>query len=206
MLKFPASFTGCHFPTTTGRSSHQPRYCQAGDRNFQMQKSAQDERILTENARGTAVMQAELAQSKVGVDIKTNMALARKAEANGEATYISETGTAKGAEVRAVGMARAEAYQAQVNALGQMPTALVNAVIALSESKNPIVPQVLSAGDGGMLQALAGTLTQKFVAPETKPVPAEPPIITKTDNQPEMVERKSSTRCTGSADEITLPD
>ncbi len=130
---------------------------------FQMQKSAQDERIQTENARGTADMQAELAKSKVGVDININRANARRAEADGEATFIRETGTAKGAEVRAVGMARAEAYKAQVEALGQGPTAVVNAILALSDSKNPIVPQVFAPGEGGIFNALAGTLTQHFL-------------------------------------------
>jgi len=143
---------------------------------YQMQKSAQDERIQTENAQGTADMQAELAKSKVGVDIKTNQALARKAEADGEATFIRETGTAKGAEVRAVGMARAEAYDAQVRALGQLPTAVVNAIIALSDSKNPIVPQVMAAGDAsGMLNALAGTVTRRFLGSEPSPEAAGKP-------------------------------
>jgi hypothetical protein len=130
---------------------------------YRMQKSSQDERVKTENSRGTADMQAELAKSKVGVDIKTNQADARKAEADGEATYIRETGTAKGAEVRAVGMARAEAYRAQVEALGQGNTAIINAILALSDSKQPVVPQVLAAGDSGMLSSLAGVLTQHFM-------------------------------------------
>ena len=33
-------------------------------------------------------------------------------EAQGEATFIEQTGTARGAEVRAVGLANAEAYRA----------------------------------------------------------------------------------------------
>ncbi len=153
---------------------------------FQMQKSAQDQRIQTENARGTADMQAELAKSKVGVDININRANARKAEADGEATFIRETGTAKGAEVRAVGMARAEAYRAQVEALGQGPTAAVNAILALSDSKNPIVPQVFAPGEGGIFNALAGTLTQRFL-PKTsgqrESAPAPQPAKT-TDKPP----------------------
>jgi len=127
---------------------------------FQRQKDAQTQRIETEQAKGTADMQAELAKSKVGVDIKTNNANARKAEADGEAFYISETGAAKGAEVEAVGMARAKAYQAQVVALGQGPTALVNAVDALSRSGVSFVPQILVAGggNGGILEALAAQI------------------------------------------------
>src|SRR5882672_5009099 len=65
---------------------------------FKKQRSAQEERIAMEQAKGTADMQADLARSKVGVDIKKNNADARVAEATGEAEYIRQTGTAKGAE------------------------------------------------------------------------------------------------------------
>ena len=118
---------------------------------FKMQKQAQDQRIETEKARGTADMQAQLAQSAVGVDIKRNNAEARKSEADGEATYIERTGTAQGAQVRAVGLARAEAYQKQVEALGQGATALVNAVEALAKSNVPFMPNTLVTGEGGSL-------------------------------------------------------
>ncbi len=123
---------------------------------FKKQKDAQQQRIETEQAKGTADMQADLAKSKVGVDIKSNDAKARKAEADGEATFIRETGAAKGAEVEAVGMARAKAYEAQVQALGSGPTALVNAVDSLVKSPTPFVPDILVAGGGGggILEAL----------------------------------------------------
>ena len=52
---------------------------------YKKQRAAQDERISMENAKGTAEMQADLAKSKVGVDIKTNNANARTEEARGEA-------------------------------------------------------------------------------------------------------------------------
>jgi len=113
---------------------------------FKMQRQAQDQRVETEKAKGTADMQAGLAQSAVGVDIKKNNAEARKAEADGEATYIERTGAAQGAQVRAIGLARAEAYQKQVEALGQGATALVNAVEALSKSTVPFTPNTLVVG------------------------------------------------------------
>ena len=132
---------------------------------FMMQKQAQDQRIETEKARGTADMQAQLAQSAVGVDIKKNNAEARKAEADGESTYIERTGTAQGAQVRAVGLARAEAYRKQVEALGPGATALVNAVEALSRSSVPFMPNTLVTGAGGsangVLEGLGALLMQK---------------------------------------------
>lgn len=115
-----------------------------------------------EQSKGIADMQAQLAKSEVDVKIKQNNASARKAEAEGEATYIKETGAAKGAEVEAVGMARAMAYEAQVKALGQVPTALVNAVTALAEKGVKFVPEVLVSGNSGSIDGLAGVLTRLF--------------------------------------------
>jgi len=116
---------------------------------YKMQKSAQDQRTETEKAKGTADMQADLAKSQVGVDIQTNRTAARKMEAQGEATYIEQTGAAQGAQVRSVGLARAEAYARQVAALGANATALVNAVEALSKSSVPFMPNTLVMGGSG---------------------------------------------------------
>jgi len=129
---------------------------------FQMQREAQDERIETEKARGTADMQAELAKSQVGIEIKTNNARARESEGRGEASYIEQTGKAQGAQVEAVGMARAKAYRAQVEALGQMPTALVNVATVLSDGKAKFMPDVLVTGGGGSIDGLAATLMRFF--------------------------------------------
>lgn len=129
---------------------------------FEQQKQAQLQRIETEQARGTADMQAELAKSKVGVTIRTNNANARKSEAEGESYYIEQTGKAKGAEIRALGLAKAEGFEAQVKALGAGPTALVNAVDSLAKSGTPIMPNILVAGGGGTVEALAAALLQSL--------------------------------------------
>jgi regulator of protease activity HflC (stomatin/prohibitin superfamily) len=127
---------------------------------YRKQRSAQEERITMENAKGTAEMQADLAKSKVGVDIKTNDANARTAEARGEAEYIRQTGTARGAEVEAVGLARARGYEAQVRALGSNATALVNVITALADGSSKFVPDILvtsGSNGGGALEGLAAT-------------------------------------------------
>ncbi|MGB7683047.1 MAG: SPFH domain-containing protein [Candidatus Acidiferrales bacterium] len=127
---------------------------------YRKQRAAQDERIAMENAKGTAEMQADLAKSKVGVDIKTNNANARTEEARGEAEFIRQTGTARGAEVESVGLARARGYEAQVRALGSNATALVNVITALSEGGSKFVPDILvtsSSNGGGALDGLAAT-------------------------------------------------
>ena len=132
---------------------------------YKKQRAAQEERIAMENSKGTADMQSDLAKSKVGVDIKTNNANARTAEARGEAEYIRQTGTARGAEVEAVGLARAKGYQAQVEALGSNATALVNVITALSQGMSKFVPDILvTSGSGsGAMDGLAAA-AMRFLA------------------------------------------
>ena len=142
-----------------------------------MQQEAQEQRILTEKSKGTEDMQADLAKSQVGIDIKTNNANARQAEGRGEAAYIEQTGKAQGAQVEAIGMARAKSYEAQVKALGQSQTALVNVATVLSEGKAKFMPDVLVAGGGGSVEGLAATLIkhfQKSDAVQQTVVPAQP--------------------------------
>jgi hypothetical protein len=145
---------------------------------YKMQKSAQDQRTETEKAKGTADMQADLAKSQVGVDIQNNRTAARKMEAQGEATFIEETGAAQGAQVRSVGLARAEGYERQVAALGPTATAMVNAIEALSKSNEPFMPNtlVMGGGDGGgtlggvlalLMRQIDAGLAQKAVPPKT---------------------------------------
>src|SRR3989442_2297872 len=142
---------------------------------FKKQRSAQDERIGMEQAKGTADMQAELAKSKVGIEIKSNNSNGRKAEGDGEAYYIRETGSAKGAEVEAVGLARAKGFEAQVRALGANATALVNSINALAEKNIRFVPEVLvnSGNAAGAVEGLAAAAmrllgSQKPAKPEEK--------------------------------------
>ncbi len=136
---------------------------------YQMQQEAQRLRIDMEKAKGTADMQAQLAQAQVGVEIAAQTAAARKKQAEGEATYIAETGRAKGAEVEAVGLAngkaveavglaRAKGFEAQVRALGQGPTAVINVAAALAERGVKIMPEILAVGGGASLEGLAAAL------------------------------------------------
>jgi len=144
---------------------------------YKKQNQAEEQRITMENTKGEADRQADLAASKVEIAIKTNKAQARIKEAEGEAMFTSETGKAKGAEVEAIGLARAKGYEAQVQALGQGGTAAVNIANAMSSSATRFVPDVLVNGSsGGSLDGLAGTLMKFFtngpsVAPKAPPAP-----------------------------------
>ena len=129
---------------------------------------AQEQKQLTEKAIGRADKQRELASAEIEVDIKKNRAEARKKEADGEAYYVAETGRAKGSEVEAVGLARAKAYRAQMEALGPENTALVNAIIPLSENKLSFVPQVMVTG-GNAMEGLAGTVMNYLLTGKKPP-------------------------------------
>jgi regulator of protease activity HflC (stomatin/prohibitin superfamily) len=133
------------------------------------QQRAEVVRIEVEKARGTADMQAQLAQSAVGIDIKNNEASAREAQARGEAAFVEMTGKAEAAKTEAIGLAEAKATEAlglaraagfreQTQALGQTATALVAVANAVAEGKITVVPEVLVAGGGGALDGLAATL------------------------------------------------
>ncbi len=136
---------------------------------YKKQREAQDQRVQTEASKGTADMQAELAKSKVGIDIKKNNAEARKAEADGEASYIKQTGEAEGQKIEAIGMANAEAYKAQVEALGQTQTAIVNAIKSLAEKNIKIVPDILVTGStGGSAEGLVATVLGLLTKKEQK--------------------------------------
>ena len=144
---------------------------------FQKQREAQDQRIATEKAKGTADMQASLAKSEVEITINENNARARKAQAEGEASYIAQVGNAEASKTRAVGMANAEAYKGQVDALGQMPTALVNSIRVLAEQKIKIMPDILvtGGGEGGLSAVLMGLL--KAQIPPAPVVATAAPVV-----------------------------
>jgi regulator of protease activity HflC (stomatin/prohibitin superfamily) len=145
---------------------------------YKMQRAAQDQRTETEKAKGTADMQADLAKSQVGVDIQNNRTAARKMEAQGEAAFIEQTGAAQGAQVRSVGLARAEAYQQQVAALGPNATALVNAIEALSKSSAPFMPNtlVMGGGEGGGTLGGVMALLMRQIDAGLGPKPGPPAV------------------------------
>ena len=140
---------------------------------FEQQKDAQTVRIDLEKARGTAEMQAELAKAQVSVDINRARAGARKAEAGGEAAFVSLTGEAEGsrrraiglgdaAAVEALGLAKAKGYRAQVESLGSGPTAAIAVANALSEGKLDVMPDVLVTGGGGAIEGLAAAFMRSL--------------------------------------------
>jgi uncharacterized membrane protein YqiK len=131
---------------------------------FKKQKDAQDQRVATEASTGKADMQKDLARSEVGITIADNNANAKTAEGRGLASFTKQTGEAQADVIRAQGLAKAEGFRAQSEAIGATGTMAVNVATVLAEKKMQIVPQILvMGGGGGSLEALAATLT-KMVA------------------------------------------
>jgi hypothetical protein len=151
---------------------------------YEEQQRAQTSRVEMEKAKGTADMQAQLASAQVGVQIKTNQAEAREAEAKGEAAYVQLTGEAEAAKRQAIGLAEAKAtealglaratgFEAQKEALGGGATAVVAVANAVADGHITIVPEVLVTGGGaGPIDGLAATLTRFFGNGGRTPVPS----------------------------------
>jgi uncharacterized membrane protein YqiK len=152
---------------------------------LQEQQRAETARIEMEQAKGTADMQAELAAAQVSVDINRSRAQAREAEASGEAAYVRLTGEAEADRVRALGLAEANAtealglaqaagFDAQRQAIGEMPTALVAVAGAVAEGKIDVMPDVLVTGGGSSIDGLAATLMRVFQPNGSNGKPAGP--------------------------------
>jgi regulator of protease activity HflC (stomatin/prohibitin superfamily) len=125
---------------------------------YKKKRQAEAERKNVAEATGIANMQADLVKAKLGVQLQQDKASARKAEADGEAFYLSETGRASAVAVEAEGLARAKGYKAQVDALGNDNTARINMARELANAKVAIVPQIASGGSGGLSDGLIGLL------------------------------------------------
>jgi len=92
------------------------------------------------------------------VEIASKRAEQRKAEGEGEAHYISQTGRAEAEKVRLMGEAQGVAYREQVNALGPQGVALVETLKVIGEKGVRITPDVMATGGSGEGGGGIGTL------------------------------------------------
>lgn len=79
----------------------------------------------------------------------------------GEADRAQAVGLAEATATEALGLARAAGYQAQREAIGKLPTALVAVAGAIADGKIDIMPDVLVTG-GSSVEGLAATLVRTF--------------------------------------------
>src|SRR5882724_10758908 len=116
---------------------------------YNAQREAEEKRIQLERTKSQADAQRDLMQATVGVEISGKRAEQRKAEGEGEAHYIQQTGRAEAEKVRLMGEAQGVAYHEQVNALGAQGVALVEVLKVIGEKGVRITPDIMASGGGG---------------------------------------------------------
>ncbi len=125
---------------------------------YNAQREAEGRRIELEKTKAHADNQRDLMVATVGVDISSKRAEQRKAEGEGEAHYILQTGKAEAEKVRLMGEAQGVAYREQVSALGPQGVALVETLKVIGEKGVRITPDVLASGGSGEGAGSLGTL------------------------------------------------
>ncbi len=116
---------------------------------FNAQRAAEVNRIELEKTKAHADNQKGLMEATVGVEISSRRAEQRRAEGEGEAHYILQTGKAEAEKVRLMGEAQGVAYREQVNALGAQGVALVETLKVIGENGVRITPDVMATGGNG---------------------------------------------------------
>jgi uncharacterized membrane protein YqiK len=115
---------------------------------YNAQREAEEKRIQLERTKSQADNQKDLMGATVGVEISGKRAEQRKAEGEGEAHYIQQTGRAEAEKVRLMGEAQGVAYREQVNALGAQGVALVEVLKVIGEKGVRITPDIMASGGG----------------------------------------------------------
>jgi len=116
---------------------------------YNAQREAEEKRIQLERTKSQADNQKDLMAATVGVEISGKRAEQRKAEGEGEAHYILQTGKAEAEKVRLMGEAQGVAYHEQVNALGAQGVALVEVLKVIGEKGVRITPDIMASGGSG---------------------------------------------------------
>src|SRR6185295_9501482 len=125
---------------------------------FNAQREAEERRIQLERTKAQADNQVKLMEATVGVEIAGKRSEQRKAEGEGEASYILATGKAEAEKVRLMGEAQGVAYAEQVNAIGPQGVALVETLKVIGEKGVRITPDVMATGGSGDGAGGIGTL------------------------------------------------
>jgi uncharacterized membrane protein YqiK len=147
-----------HLPEELMKTQTEKILAEQKQNMFNAQREAEEKRIQLEKTKSQADNQRDLMAATVGVEIAGKRAEQRKAEAEGEASYISQTGKAEAEKVRLMGEAQGVAYREQVNALGAQGVAVVETLKVIGEKGVRITPDVLATGGGGSDGGGIGTL------------------------------------------------
>ncbi|MGH9967496.1 MAG: SPFH domain-containing protein [Pyrinomonadaceae bacterium] len=147
-----------HLPEELMKTQTEKILAEQRQNMFNAQREAEEKRIQLEKTKSQADNQKDLMAATVGVEIAGKRAEQRKAEADGEAHYILQTGKAEAEKVRLMGEAQGVAYHEQVNALGAQGVALVETLKVIGEKGVRITPDVMASGGTGDGAGGIGTL------------------------------------------------
>ena len=137
-----------HLPEELMKTQTEKILAEQRQNMYNAQREAEEKRIQLEKTRAHADNQKDLMAATVGVEIAGKRAEQRKAEGEGEAHYILQTGKAEAEKVRLMGEAQGVAYHEQVNALGAQGVALVETLKVIGEKGVRITPDVMATGSG----------------------------------------------------------
>jgi uncharacterized membrane protein YqiK len=137
------------------------KIAQEQEKTYEVQRVAQVQRQELVRATALAEIQNQVVTAEEGVNIAKLQAAAKVKEAEGEAEGI-----------RAIGQAKADAYKAGVDALGEQAYASLQVMQIVGERQVRIVPNVSvtnagASGGNGLVDALLGMWAQN---PSTLPI------------------------------------
>src|ERR1051325_3491962 len=138
-----------HLPEELMKTQTEKILAEQRQNMYNAQREAEDKRIQLERTKSQADNQRDLMGATVGVEIAGKRAEQRKAEGEGEAHYIQQTGKAEAEKVRLMGEAQGVAYHEQVNALGAQGVPLVEVLKVIGERGVRITPDILASGGSG---------------------------------------------------------
>jgi uncharacterized membrane protein YqiK len=147
-----------HLPEELMKTQTEKILAEQRQNMYHAQREAEDKRIQLEKTKSQADNQRDLMAATVGVEIAGKRAEQRKAEAEGEASFILQTGRAEAEKVRLMGEAQGVAYREQVSALGAQGVAVVETLRVIGEKGVRITPDVLASGGGSNDGGGIGTL------------------------------------------------
>src|SRR6266850_3931314 len=138
-----------HLPEELMKTQTEKILAEQRQNMYNAQREAEEKRIQLERTKSQADNQKDLMGATVGVEISGKRAEQRKAEGEGEAHYIQQTGRAEAEKVRLMGEAQGVAYREQVNALGAQGVALVEVLKVIGEKGVRITPDIMASGGSG---------------------------------------------------------
>ncbi|HSS18773.1 MAG TPA: SPFH domain-containing protein [Pyrinomonadaceae bacterium] len=138
-----------HLPEELMKTQTEKILAEQRQNMYNAQREAEEKRIQLERTKSQADNQKDLMGATVGVEIAGKRAEQRKAEGEGEAHYIQQTGRAEAEKVRLMGEAQGVAYHEQVNALGAQGVALVEVLKVIGEKGVRITPDIMASGGAG---------------------------------------------------------